>query len=217
MSCDPAALIQQINELQYLEYTNIGWMKAELLNVEALGSHLPSSASVGLPALLDRFHCDLDDAAIHRELIAFFLENWVCYQTPESSCAWWWHEDISRYQPVTRSTAVEMIDAMIAVSGGARKKWIEGEWWPEEKSRKERRYDVDYVQLADIFTNQLFASSCFYARFSSKKRKKRESWFHRTFSRKTDTQTQHVDTTICEPRSLIGISDVAIGMFWSFA
>ena len=86
MSCDPAALIQQINELQYLEYTNIGWMKAELLNVEALGSQLPSTASVGLPALLDRFHCDLDDSAIHRELIAFFLENWVCYQTPESSC-----------------------------------------------------------------------------------------------------------------------------------
>ncbi|MDA9857924.1 hypothetical protein N9D23_07370 [Rubripirellula sp.] len=137
MSCDPAVLIQQINKLQYLEYTNIGWMKAELLNVEALGSQLPSTASVGLPALLDRFHCDLDDSAIHRELIAFFLENWVCYQTPESSCAWWWHEDISRYQPVTRSTAVEMIDAMIAVSGGARKKWIEGEWWPEEKSRKE--------------------------------------------------------------------------------
>jgi hypothetical protein len=74
MSCDPAVLIQQINKLQYLEYTNIGWMKAELLNVEALGSQLPSTASVGLPALLDRFHCDLDDSAIHRELIAFFLK-----------------------------------------------------------------------------------------------------------------------------------------------
>lgn len=217
MPCDPTVLIQQINDLKYLEYTNIGWMKAELLTVEALGSQLPSTASPGLPALLDRFHCALDDAAIHRELIAFFLEEWVCYQTPESSCAWCWHENISQYQPVTRSIAVEMIDAMIAVSGTARKEWIEGEWWPEEKLRKERQYNVDYVQLADIFTNQLFASSCFYARFSPKKPKKREPWFQRTFRRKIDTQTQHADTTICEPRSLVGISDDAIGMFWSFA
>ena len=206
-------LIQHVNAVQYLEYSAVGWMKAELLTVEALGSWAFSDAREALPALLDRANRFPAEAAIHRELISFFLAEWICYQTPESSCAWWWSEDVSRYQPVSRSTAEHMIDAIIASSVAARKEWLEGVWSDEERSRMETEYNVDYTELADVFTNDLFSTSrsCFYALISPEKRKKRESWMRRIFRRQTDGKTQHLDPA---SRSVIGISNLAIGMFW---
>ncbi len=210
MASGPEELIQQVNGVQYLEYPGVGWMKAELLTSEALGRWAFSDARAALPTLLDRVHRSPAEAAIHRELISFFLAEWICYQTPESSCAWWWSEDVSRYQTVSRSTAVRMVDAIIASSVAARKKWLEGALSDEEKSRMETECNVDYTKLADVFTNELFSTSqsCFYALTSPEKR---ASWMRRFFGRQTDAKTrQGVPAT----RSLIGLSNVAIGMFW---
>jgi hypothetical protein len=205
-------LIQKINEIEYLEYPGVGWMKAELLTVEALGRWAFSKPCEPLPDLLDRLHHSPAEAAIHRELISFFLAEWTCYQTPESSCAWWWSEDVSRYQPVSRSTAERVIDAIIASSVAARNEWLESQWWPEQKLRMERKYIVDYTKLAEVFTNELFSSSqSFFYALTPEKHTKRESWLRRIFGRQTDAKTQHADPA---SPSLIGISNLAIGMFW---
>lgn len=209
----PEELIEHVNGIQYLEYPGVGWMKAVLLTDEALGLHAFSNARMALPALLQRYRSSPADMAIHRELISFFLAEWICYQTPESSCAWCWSEVVSRYQSVCRSTALQMIDGMVAASAAACKECLDTASSPEENAAMEADCDVDYIELAGVFKDGLFpnAQSYLYALTPPRKRKNRESWMRRIFRRHVDSNTQRADST---SRSLIGISDLAIGMFW---
>ena len=76
----------------------------------------------------------------------------------------------------------------------------------------EREHNVDYTKLADVFTNELFSTSqSFFYALTPKKHTKREPWLRRIFGRRTDAKTQHAGPA---SRSLIGISNLAIGMFW---
>jgi hypothetical protein len=139
-------LARRINRLEYLEYANVGWLKA--VPFEELALRLNEEKDVRL--LRNYRRKEGDRGALRGEMIRLFLD-WLMWNVPESIGVWGTSPET--FRPADRKPAVDVISTIIATSEEALSETAH-DFGPDDQDVM-----VDYEQLRRWFPDRLLDSA----------------------------------------------------------